>query len=110
LLLAGGRAEATAKTWEIQLAQIAVALGDENLASGDATRTDHASRCLRRAAAMGHRLQAMKSQKERSEERRKEKLEEIQEQVDRGELSIRQMTPKERKENPPRERKPRGSR
>jgi hypothetical protein len=52
----------------------------------------------------------MKSQKERSEERRKEKLAEIQEQVEKGELSIRQMTPAERKANPPKERKPRGSR
>ncbi|MEA2333505.1 MAG: hypothetical protein QOH58_3643 [Thermoleophilaceae bacterium] len=52
----------------------------------------------------------MKTPKERSEERRREKLAEIEEMVDRGELSIRQMTPAERKQNPPRERKPKGSR
>ena len=96
--------------WEIQLAQIAIALGDENLAGNDATRIDDASRCPRAPAGAGHRVQGMKSQKERSEERRKEKLAEIQEQVEKGELSIRQMTPAERKANPPKERKPRGSR
>jgi len=52
----------------------------------------------------------MKTPKERSEERRQEKLEEIKDQVDRGLLSIRQMTPQERKENPPKPRKPKGSR
>jgi hypothetical protein len=52
----------------------------------------------------------MKTPKERSEERRQEKLADIQEQVDKGLLSIRKMTPAERKENPPRERKPKGSR
>jgi len=96
--------------WEIQLAQIAIALGDENLAGNDATRTDDASRCPGAPAGAGNRVQGMKSQKERSEERRKEKLAEIQEQVEKGELSIRQMTPAERKANPPKERKPRGSR
>ena len=48
----------------------------------------------------------MKTQKERAEEKRREKLADIQEQVDRGELSIRQMTPKERKDNPPKQREP----
>jgi hypothetical protein len=52
----------------------------------------------------------MKTPKERSEERRQEKLADIQDQVDRGVLSIRKMTPKERKDNPPRARKPKGSR
>jgi hypothetical protein len=52
----------------------------------------------------------MKTPKERSEEKRQEKLADIQEQVDRGLLSIRKMTPAERKANPPRERKPKGSR
>ena len=52
----------------------------------------------------------MKTPKERSEEKRQEKLADIQEQVDKGLLSIRKMTPEERKENPPRERKPKGSR
>ena len=96
--------------WEIQLAQIAIALGDENLAGNDATRIDDASRRPGETAGAGNRVQAMKSQKERSEERRQEKLAEIQEQVEKGELSIRQMTPAERKANPPKERKPRGSR
>jgi hypothetical protein len=48
----------------------------------------------------------MKTPKERSEEKRQEKLTDIQEQVDKGLLSIRKMTPAERKANPPRERKP----
>jgi hypothetical protein len=110
LLLAGGRTQAAAGIWEIRLAQIAIALGDENLAGNDATRTDDASRWPGEAAGPGNRVHAMKSQKERSEERRKEKLAEIDEQVKKGELSIRQMTPAERKANPPKERKPKGSR
>jgi hypothetical protein len=52
----------------------------------------------------------VKSQKDRAEERRREKLAEIEELVERGELSIRQMTPKERRENPPRDRPPKRSR
>ncbi len=52
----------------------------------------------------------MKTPKERADERRQEKLEEIQDQVDRGLLSIRKMTPEERKKNPPKPRKPTGSR
>jgi len=48
----------------------------------------------------------MKTPKERSEEKRQEKLADIQDQVDRGELTIRKMTPAERKATPPRERKP----
>jgi hypothetical protein len=52
----------------------------------------------------------VKTPKERDEERRREKLAEIQKQVDSGELSIRKMTPAERKANPPRERKPKGER
>ena len=40
------------------------------------------------------------------EEKRQEKLADIQDQVDKGELTIRKMTPAERKANPPRERKP----
>jgi hypothetical protein len=43
----------------------------------------------------------VKSQKDRAEERRREKLAEMQDQIDRGELSVRQMTPEERKKNPP---------
>ena len=52
----------------------------------------------------------MKTSKERADEKRQEKLADIQEQVDAGTLSIRKMTPAERKANPPRERKPKGSR
>jgi hypothetical protein len=46
----------------------------------------------------------VKTQKERADERRQEKLDSIQEQIDRGTLTVRKMTAKERKENPPRER------
>jgi hypothetical protein len=49
---------------------------------------------------------SVKTQKERDEERRREKLADIQEQVDRGDLSIRQMTTEERQKNPPRKREP----
>jgi aryl carrier-like protein len=47
----------------------------------------------------------MKTPKERADEKRQEKLADIQDQVDRGLLSIRKMTPAERKANPPRQRK-----
>jgi hypothetical protein len=46
----------------------------------------------------------LKTQKERAEEKRKEKLEAIREQVERGELTIRKMTPEERAAQPPRPR------
>jgi hypothetical protein len=45
----------------------------------------------------------VKTQKERADERRKEKLASIQEQIDRGTLTVRKMTPEERKAHPPRE-------
>ncbi len=51
----------------------------------------------------------MKTMWERQEERRAEKLADIREQVEKGTLRIRQMTAKERAENPPRPRRP-GSR
>jgi hypothetical protein len=51
----------------------------------------------------------MKTMWERQEERRAEKLADIREQVAQGTLRIRQMTAKERAENPPRPRRP-GSR
>jgi hypothetical protein len=38
----------------------------------------------------------LKTQKERAEERRREKLEQIREQVESGQLTIRKMTPEER--------------
>jgi hypothetical protein len=40
--------------------------------------------------------------KERAEQKRREKLALIREQVESGELKIRQMTPAERAEHPPR--------
>jgi hypothetical protein len=45
--------------------------------------------------------------KERAEQKRREKLELINEQLDKGELTIRQMTPAERKQYPPSDEKPR---
>lgn len=48
----------------------------------------------------------MTTPKERADEKRREKLADIKEQVDKGELMIRKMTPAERKANPPRPRKP----
>jgi signal recognition particle GTPase len=39
----------------------------------------------------------MKTQRERAEEKRKQKLEAVQQQVDDGSLTIRSMTPEERK-------------
>jgi hypothetical protein len=44
----------------------------------------------------------MKSSQERQNERREKKLDEVKQQVDSGSLKIRQMTPAERKANPPR--------
>lgn len=46
----------------------------------------------------------MKSQKDRAEERRREKLDKIKDEVARGKLKIRQMTPEERAAHPPRQR------
>ena len=44
----------------------------------------------------------MKTTREKSEEKRQAKLEEIREQVDSGTLVIRPMTPEERRQYPPR--------
>jgi hypothetical protein len=44
----------------------------------------------------------MKTQRERNDEKRREKLAAIQEQVEQGTLTIRKMTPEERAANPPR--------
>jgi hypothetical protein len=52
----------------------------------------------------------VKTQQQKAEERRKEKLAQIQEQVEEGTLTIRQMTAKERAKHPPRPRKPKGTR
>ena len=48
------------------------------------------------------RAGAVSTPKERAEQKRREKLELIREQLDNGELTIRQMTPAERKRHPPR--------
>ena len=52
----------------------------------------------------------MKSQQQRAEEKRQEKLAEIEQQVKDGTLVIRQMTEKERAKNPPKPRQPRRGR
>ena len=52
----------------------------------------------------------VKTPQERADEKRRQKLADMQEQIDRGELSIRQMTPDERKKNPPKPRQPKRSR
>jgi hypothetical protein len=46
----------------------------------------------------------MSTQRERAEEKRREKLKLIREQLDSGQLKIRQMTPAERAKHPPRPR------
>jgi hypothetical protein len=51
-----------------------------------------------------------KSQRERAEEKRQEKLAAMDEQVKDGSLVIRQMTAEERAKNPPRPERPRRSR
>ena len=43
----------------------------------------------------------MKTQKERAEERKREKLAAMQEQIEQGTLTIRKMTKQEREEMPP---------
>lgn len=42
----------------------------------------------------------MKTQRERNEERRKERLEDVERQVEKGDLVIRQMTDEERERYP----------
>ena len=48
----------------------------------------------------------MKTQKERSEERRREKLAAMQDQIEQGTLKVRKMTPEERAALPPRPSSP----
>ena len=48
----------------------------------------------------------MKTPKERQEDRRRDKLAEVERQVRSGSLHVRQMTPDERERNPPRPRTP----
>jgi len=50
------------------------------------------------------------TQKDRAEEKRREKLEHIREQVEQGQLKIRKMTKEERAANPPRRREPKPKR
>jgi len=50
------------------------------------------------------------TQKDRAEERRRQKLTQMQEQLKDGSLKIRRMTPKERAAHPPRPRPDRGRR
>jgi hypothetical protein len=51
----------------------------------------------------------MKSQQERQADKRREKLLEIEKQISAGSLVVRQMTPAERKRNPPRPPRPKRS-
>jgi hypothetical protein len=48
----------------------------------------------------------MATPRDRAEEKRREKLALIRKQLDNGELTIRQMTPAERKQHPPNPDKP----
>jgi hypothetical protein len=52
----------------------------------------------------------VKTQRERDDQRRREKLAAIDEQVEEGTLKIRKMTAKERAANPPKPRPERGRR
>jgi hypothetical protein len=52
----------------------------------------------------------MSTQRERAEEKRKEKLKAVEEQVADGSLTIRQMTPEEKAKYPQRERPPQNKR
>lgn len=51
-----------------------------------------------------------KSSRERADEKRREKLEQVREQVESGSLTIRKMTKAERKRYPPREAPPKSNR
>jgi hypothetical protein len=48
----------------------------------------------------------MKTPQERAEEKRRQKLEEMQAQIRSGSLVVREMTPEERERNPPKPPKP----
>ena len=48
----------------------------------------------------------MATSQERAAEQRRQKLKQVEEQIKNGSLTVRQMTPKERKANPPRPPKP----
>jgi hypothetical protein len=51
----------------------------------------------------------MKTGREKAEEKRQEKLAQVQEQVEEGSLVIRQMTDEERRKYPPRPERPKGT-
>jgi hypothetical protein len=53
---------------------------------------------------------AVRTTRERAEEKRQEKLEQVREQVESGSLVIRQMTEEERQRYPPRPERPNQSR
>jgi len=55
-------------------------------------------------------LSSMKTQREKADEKRAEKLAQIQDQVSDGSLKIRKMTADERKANPPKPRPERPAR
>jgi hypothetical protein len=52
----------------------------------------------------------MSSQRDRDAAKREQKLKEIDDALEQGNLTIRPMTDAERKSNPPRERPPKGTR
>ncbi|HEX4759591.1 MAG TPA: hypothetical protein VH256_02270 [Thermoleophilaceae bacterium] len=52
----------------------------------------------------------MATPKERADQKRQDKLDEVQRQVDAGTLKVRKMTAAERRENPPKPRPQRGRR
>jgi hypothetical protein len=52
-------------------------------------------------------VSTLSTPQERAEQKRLEKLAAIREQLEKGELTIRQMTPEERKQHPPRPATPR---
>ena len=51
----------------------------------------------------------MKTPQERAEEKRRQKLEEMEAQIRNGSLVVREMTPEERERNPPKPPKPKRS-
>jgi hypothetical protein len=51
----------------------------------------------------------MKTGREKAEEKRQEKLAQVQEQVEDGSLVIREMTEEERRKYPPRPERPKGT-
>ena len=57
-----------------------------------------------------HGAAHVSTQRDRHEETRREKLRQIQEQVEKGDLTIRKMTPAERAKHPPRPPAPRRKR